>query len=138
MEKKELTNDENLRNLKRRKIIRYIILPLYFATIVVALADLFAQQTILLLIAILLFLLTVSLDKYRESIPIIKSDELEDDKEEIENSKEKNKEESIKEEKKEEVKKETKKTTTKKTTKKTTTKKTATKKGTKAKTNSTK
>ena len=132
MEKKELTNDENLRNLKRRKIIRYIILPLYFATIVVALADLFAQQTILLLIAILLFLLTVSLDKYRESIPIIKSDELEDDKEE-----------SIKEEKKEEVKKETKNTTTKKTTKKTTTKKTttkktATKKGTKAKTNSTK
>jgi len=101
MEKKELTNDENVKNLKKRKIIRYIIIPLYFLTIVVALADLFLQQTILLLIAIVLFLITVSLDKYRESIQIIKHDELKDIKAEMEKTKAKYNSVPIKEEKEE-------------------------------------
>ena len=82
MEKVKISNDENIKNLKKRKIIKYILIVFYFATIILALADLFYQRTILLLATILLFLITMSLNKYRESIPIIKHDELEDVKKE--------------------------------------------------------
>ena len=138
MENKKITNDENISNLKKRKILRYLIITFSLITMGFAIADLFLQQTLLLILAIICLIITTALNKYRDSLTIIKKDELKEIREAIaENDKKFKKgviiedpmdEEPKKEEKKEEVKEVVKKTTPKKTTtkKSTTTKKTST------------
>ena len=144
MENKKITNDENISNLKKRKILRYLIITFSLITMGFAIADLFLQHTILLILAIVCLVITTALNKYRDSLTIIKKDELKEVREAIaENDKKFKKgviledpmdEEPKKEEKKEEVKKvEVKKTAPKKktTTKKTTTPKKKTSSGAK-------
>ena len=142
MENKKITNDENISNLKKRKILRYLIITFSLITMGFAIADLFLQQTLLLILAILCLIITTALNKYRDSLTIIKKDELKEIREAIaENDKKFKKgviiedpmdEEPKKEEKKEEVKEVVKKTTPKKTTtKKSTTTKKKTSTGTK-------
>ena len=134
MENKKITNDENISNLKKRKVLRYLIITFSLITMGFAIADLFLQQTLLLILAIICLIITTALNKYRDSLTIIKKDELKEIREAIaENDKKFKKgviiedpmdEEPKKEEKKEEVKEVVKKTTPKKST--TTKKKTST------------
>jgi Ca2+/Na+ antiporter len=134
-----LSNEQNLINYKKRKYLRYAIIIFAFLTMILAIADLFTQNTILLILALLFFIVTTVLNKYRDSIKIDRKDELEDIKKEIEENKKKY-QRGVQEEKKEPVKKkkvkeekvEGNKTTTKKksTTKKKTTSKNTNKKST--------
>ena len=136
MENKKITNDENISNLKKRKILRYLIITFSLITMGFAIADLFLQQTLLLILAIICLIITTALNKYRDSLTIIKKDELKEIREAIaENDKKFKKgviiedpmdEEPKKEEKKEEVKEEVKEVVKKTTPKKTTTKKSTT------------
>ena len=72
----KITNDENIRNLKRRKILRIIIIIFSILTIVTSLLSLFMNISILF--PILSFLITTILMKYRDSIEINKKDDLKD------------------------------------------------------------
>ena len=131
MEEIKLSNEQNIKNLKKRKILRYIIMVLAFLTIILGILDLFYQRTLLLIITIALFVLVTILQNYRDSIKIIRHDELADIRKEIEDNKKKYKthaevlKDEKDEDKKEIVVKEEKKTTPKKTSaaKKTTTSK---------------
>ena len=138
IEMEKISNDENIKNLKKRKVLRYIIMILAFATIIFGIVDLFVQKTIFLIITIGLFLLTTLLQNYREKLRIVKHEELDDVREEIKTIKEKYRvtNESIKEEKKEEPVKEEIKEELKPVPKKKTTSNTKKSTGTKKKTTS--
>lgn len=71
----KLSNDENIRNLKKRKILRYIIIALGFTTIILAILSL----TIKLWFgfSLISFIITSILTKKRESIPIRLNKDLE-------------------------------------------------------------
>lgn len=116
MEEIKISNEQNIKNLKKRKILRYIIMVLAFLTIILGILDLFYQRTLLLIITIALFVLVTILQNYRDSIKIIRHDELADIRKEIEDNKKKYKThaEVLKDENEEEVKEE-KKTVPKKT-----------------------
>ena len=86
---KTISNDENIANLKKRKYLRYAIIFFALITIVFALLDLILQNTLLLLLAIIFFIITTFLNKYRESLKIIKKDELKEVREAIEENKKK-------------------------------------------------
>ena len=86
---KTISNDENIANLKKRKYLRYAIIFFALITIVFALLDLILQNTWLLLLAIIFFIITTFLNKYRESLKIIKKDELKEVREAIEENKKK-------------------------------------------------
>ena len=85
----EISNDENIANLKKRKYLRYAIIFFALITIVFALLDLIMQNTLLLLLAIIFFIITTFLNKYRESLKIIKHDDLKEVREAIEENKKK-------------------------------------------------
>ena len=108
MEEIKISNEQNIKNLKKRKILRYIIMVLAFLTIILGILDLFYQRTLLLLITIALFVLVTILQNYRDSIKIIRHDELADIRKEIEDNKKKYKThaEVLKDENEEEVKEE--------------------------------
>jgi low affinity Fe/Cu permease len=89
MEEVKISNEQNIKNLKKRKILRYVIIVLAFATIILGLLDLFYQRTILLIITIALFVLVTILQNYRDSIKIIRHDDLADVRKEIEENKKK-------------------------------------------------
>ncbi len=75
MEKK-ITNDQNIENLKKRKILRLIIIFFSLLTIILALANLFFNLNILF--AFSTFIITAILNKMRDKTKIIKKDELKD------------------------------------------------------------
>ncbi len=81
---------------------------LAFLTIILGILDLFYQRTLLLIITIALFVLVTILQNYRDSIKIIRHDELADIRKEIEDNKKKYKThaEVLKDENEEEVKEE--------------------------------
>ena len=108
MEEIKISNEQNIKNLKKRKILRYIIMVLAFLTIILGILDLFYQRTLLLIITIALFVLVTILQNYRDSIKIIRHDELADIRKEIEDNKKKYKThaEVLKDENEEEVKEE--------------------------------
>ena len=108
MEEIKISNEQNIKNLKKRKILRYIIMVLAFLTIILGILDLFYQRTLLLIITIALFVVVTILQNYRDSIKIIRHDELADIRKEIEDNKKKYKThaEVLKDENEEEVKEE--------------------------------
>lgn len=86
--KKMLTNDENIKNLKKRKILRLLIILFAILTIVFSLLNLFFQVS--LVFALIAFVVTTILDKVRTNIEIIKKDEMEDVRKEIRKTKKRN------------------------------------------------
>lgn len=79
--KKKLTNDENIKNLKKRKVLRYFIILFAVLTIAFSLLNLFFQVS--LVFALVSFVITTVLDKVRSNIEIIKKDDMEDIRKEI-------------------------------------------------------
>ena len=81
--KDNLSNDQNLKNLKKREILRILIIILALCTIVLALLNLFYGVHILF--AFGCYLGVVILTKIRNSTPIVlKEDEFQDIRNEIE------------------------------------------------------
>lgn len=78
---KKLTNDENIKNLKKRKVLRYFIILFAVLTIAFSLLNLFFQVS--LVFALVSFVITTVLDKVRSNIEIIKKDDMEDIRKEI-------------------------------------------------------
>lgn len=85
--KKKITNDENIKNLKKRKILRYFIILFAILTIVFSVLNLFFQVS--LVFALVFFVITTILDKVRSKIEIIKKDDMEDIRKEITKNKKK-------------------------------------------------
>lgn len=84
MEKK-ITNDQNIKNLKKRKILRILIILFASVTIIFALLNLFSNVSIIF--ALVFFVITTILNRVRENTKIIKKDELADVREAINKSK---------------------------------------------------
>lgn len=66
--KRKLTNDENIKNLKKREYLRIAIMIFSFATIVLSIANLFYDLS--LIFALVTFFITVILNKVRGNTPI--------------------------------------------------------------------
>lgn len=64
----KLTNDQNIKNLKRRKILRYLIIFLGVVTIVLAILALTIKLNFVF--SLISFIIMTVLTKKRESIPI--------------------------------------------------------------------
>lgn len=75
MEKK-LSNAENISNLKKRKILRYIIIFFSLATIVTSLLTLIFGVSVIF--ALISFVITTILMKVKDNIKVNKRDDLED------------------------------------------------------------
>lgn len=86
--KKKLTNDENIKNLKKRKILRILIILFAILTILFSLLNLFFQVS--LIFALIAFLVTTILDRVRTNTPINKKDDIEDIRKEITKTKKRN------------------------------------------------
>ena len=71
----KLTNDQNIKNLKRRKILRYLIIFLGVVTIVLAILALTIKLNFVF--SLISFIIMTVLTKKRESIPIKISKDLE-------------------------------------------------------------
>lgn len=84
-----LTNDQNIKNLKTRKILRYVIIVCCIITIVLSILCLIFQFSFL--IPLVAFIITSYLSKKRESIPINKSKELLEIEKELKEHKKKGK-----------------------------------------------
>lgn len=82
---KKLSNDENIKNLKKRKILRWFIITFCFLTIVFAILNLFFDVNIIF--ALLCFFMVVILNKVRENTKINLNDDLAFVKRELEKSK---------------------------------------------------
>jgi hypothetical protein len=80
---KKLSNDENIANLKKRKIFWYIIIVMYVLAIVIAFASLFIKNWFVILSSLIFFLLAVQLKKMRDGIVINKIDDYVDEREDI-------------------------------------------------------
>ncbi len=89
MKKNEIDNEKNIKNMETRRILRYVIIVLDFLTIIFAIANLFYQKTIFLILALVCLVIVVIAEHYRDKLEIIKNDELEDIKKEIEDIKNK-------------------------------------------------
>lgn len=85
--KKKITNNENIKNLKKRKILRYFIILFAILTIVFSVLNLFFQVS--LVFALVFFVITTILDKVRSKIEIIKKDDMEDIRKEMTKNKKK-------------------------------------------------
>lgn len=82
--KKELTNEQNLKNLKKREILRILTIIFALATITLAILNLFYGVNIIF--ALIAYLIVVILTKVRNSTPIILKDDLSDVRKEIANN----------------------------------------------------
>lgn len=71
----KLTNDQNIKNLKKRKILRYLIIVFGILTIVLAILALIIKLNFIF--SLLSFIVMTVLTKKRESIPIKISKDLE-------------------------------------------------------------
>ena len=78
---KKISNDENIRNLKKRKILRAFIIIFCILTIILAFLNLFYDVSIFF--AIGTFVIVIILNKTRDNIFINKRDDLEEIREEI-------------------------------------------------------
>lgn len=87
--KKELSNDENIRNLNKRKWLRIIVIVLILLTLLLILLNIFFKVSIIY--ALITFVIYQILFRIRQKIPINKVDDLEDIRKEIEKSKKKRK-----------------------------------------------
>lgn len=89
-----LTNDQNIQNLKTRKILRVIIMIGFLLTMITSVLSLilyFMYQKITFYIPLLFFLITSLIVKKRESIPLNKSKELLEIEKELKEHKKKGK-----------------------------------------------
>lgn len=73
MEKKVLTNDENLENYKKRKVLRWAIIVFGIITITLAMLSLTIKLGVGY--ALIAFIIMTVLTKIRESIPLKDNDE---------------------------------------------------------------
>ena len=64
----KLTNDENIRNLKKRKVLRYLIIVFGIITIILAILALTIKLSFIF--SLVSFIIMTMLTKKRESIPI--------------------------------------------------------------------
>lgn len=64
----KLTNDQNIKNLKRRKILRYLIM--FFGVVTIVLAILALTIKLNFVFSLISFIIMTVLTKKRESIPI--------------------------------------------------------------------
>ena len=71
----KLTNDQNIKNLKKRKVLRYVIIVFGFLTIVLAILSLIIKLNFIF--SLISFVIMTILTKKRESIPIKISKDLE-------------------------------------------------------------
>lgn len=78
---KKISNDQNLENLRKRKLLRYAMIALYIMAIVVAFIDLFVGNWFLLGGALVLFLMATQVNNKRNSIEINKRDDMADNDE---------------------------------------------------------
>lgn len=71
----KLTNDQNIKNLKKRKILRYFIIFFGIVTIVLAILSLTIKLSFIF--SLISFIIMTLLTKKRESIPIKINEDLE-------------------------------------------------------------
>lgn len=64
----KLTNDENIKNLKKRKVLRYLII--FFGIITIILAILALTIKLSFIFSLIAFIIMTMLTKKRDSIPI--------------------------------------------------------------------
>ncbi len=76
-----LTNDQNIENLKKREKLRIVIIIFSFITIVLAILNMFFNVHILF--AFFSFVVVAVLNRIRDGIKINKNPEIEDVKKEI-------------------------------------------------------
>lgn len=67
---KKLSNDENIRNLKKRYILRIVIIIILLATLVLSVCSIF--YNFLIIPTIILFIIAKVITKVRENTPINK------------------------------------------------------------------
>ena len=72
----KLSNDENIKNLKKRKILRWFIIGFSIITIVLSLMSLIFQVN--LIFALIAFIITSILMRVRDNTKINKKDDLAD------------------------------------------------------------
>ena len=72
----KISNDENIRNLKKRKILRWIIIVFSIVTIVLSLLSLIVQLNFIF--PLITFIITSILMRVRDNTPINKKDDLAD------------------------------------------------------------
>lgn len=72
----KISNDENIRNLKKRKILRWIIIGFSIVTIVLSLLSLIVQLNFIF--PLITFIITSILMRVRDNTPINKKDDLAD------------------------------------------------------------
>lgn len=72
----KISNDENIRNLKKRKILRWIIIGFSIVTIVLSLLSLIIQLNFIF--PLITFIITSILMRVRDNTPINKKDDLAD------------------------------------------------------------
>ncbi len=84
---KRINNDQNIKNLKKREILRILIIIFSLLTIIFALGNLFYNVN--LLFALFCFIVTVIFNKIREKTVIVKKDNLKEIRQEIKKNKKK-------------------------------------------------
>lgn len=82
---KRINNDQNIKNLKKREILRILIIIFSLLTIIFALGNLFYNVN--LLFALFCFIVTVIFNKIREKTVIVKKDNLKEIRQEIKKNK---------------------------------------------------
>lgn len=82
---KRINNDQNIKNLKKREILRILIIIFSLLTIIFALGNLF--YSVNLLFALFCFIVTVIFNKIREKTVIVKKDNLKEIRQEIKKNK---------------------------------------------------
>jgi len=80
---KKLSNDQNIENLKKRKILWFIILIMYFISILIAFISLFVNEWYIIMGSLVFFLTAIYFKNKRENIPINKIDDYVDDRDDI-------------------------------------------------------
>ena len=78
MMNRKFNNDQNIKNLRKRELLRIMIIIFSLLTIIFSFGNLF--YNINLIFALFCFALTVILNKAREKIFIVKKDELKNNK----------------------------------------------------------
>ena len=84
---KRINNDQNIKNLKKREILRILIIIFSLLTIIFALGNLFYNVN--LLFALFCFIVTVIFNKIREKTVIVQKDNLKEIRQEIKKNKKK-------------------------------------------------
>ena len=86
---KKLSNEENYKNYKKRKVLRWLIILCALLTIGFVITYYVTLDYMYVFIALAFFVLNVILNTFREKIPINLSEENQKEKEEKKNNKKK-------------------------------------------------